>query len=117
MVAFGITRAPRVNAKRFGIFSPGTELRSNVCSWWASHPAEPINGNGITSAFGGVRFDPEKGWTFPKGAIHPPEKGPKLARFKLFPNELTEAHVLPFIPEGAKIDQKKTSGLAPLPRS
>ena len=87
-------------------------LRSNVIGWWASHPAEPINGNVITNAFGGVRFDPEKGWTFPKGAIHPPEKGPELARFKVFPNELTEAHILPFIPEAAKIDQKKDKRLS-----
>ncbi len=86
-------------------------LRSNVVGWWASHPAEPINGNVITNAFGGVRFDPEKGWSFPKGAIHPPEKGPELARFKVFPNELTEAHILPFIPDAAKIDQKKDKRL------
>jgi predicted AlkP superfamily phosphohydrolase/phosphomutase/tetratricopeptide (TPR) repeat protein len=87
-------------------------LRSNIVGWWASHPAEPIKGNVITNAFGGVRFDPEKGWTFPKGAIHPPEKGPELARFKVFPNELTEAHILPFIPEAAKIDQKKDKRLS-----
>jgi predicted AlkP superfamily phosphohydrolase/phosphomutase/Flp pilus assembly protein TadD len=87
-------------------------LRSNIVGWWASHPAEPIKGNVITNAFGGVRFDPEKGWTFPKGAIHPPEKGPELARFKVFPNELTEAHILPFIPDAAKIDQKKDKRLS-----
>ncbi|HEY1582889.1 MAG TPA: alkaline phosphatase family protein, partial [Chthoniobacterales bacterium] len=87
-------------------------LRSNVIGWWASHPAEPINGNVITNAFGGVRFDPEKGWTFPKGAIHPAEKGPALARYKVFPNELTEAHILPFIPSAATIDQKKDKRLS-----
>ncbi len=87
-------------------------LKSNVIGWWASHPAEPINGNVITNAFGGVRFDPEKGWTVPKGAIHPKERGSELARFKVFPNELTEAHILPFIPDAAKIDQKKDKRLS-----
>ncbi len=87
-------------------------LRSNIIGWWASHPAEPIKGNVITNAFGGVRFDPEKGWTFPRGAIHPAEKGAALARFKVFPNELTEAHILPFIPEAARIDQKKDKRLS-----
>jgi predicted AlkP superfamily phosphohydrolase/phosphomutase/tetratricopeptide (TPR) repeat protein len=87
-------------------------LRSNIVGWWASHPAEPINGTVVTNAFGGVRFDPEKGWTIPKGAIHPPEKGAKLARFKVFPNELTEAHILPFIPDAAKIDQEKDKRLS-----
>ena len=33
-------------------------LRSNVVGWWASHPAEPILGNVVTNAFGGVRVDP-----------------------------------------------------------
>jgi predicted AlkP superfamily phosphohydrolase/phosphomutase/tetratricopeptide (TPR) repeat protein len=87
-------------------------LRSNVIGWWASHPAEPINGTVVTNAFGGVKFDPEKGWTVPKGAIHPDERTAELARFKVFPNELTEAHILPFIPEAAKIDQKKDKRLS-----
>src|SRR6266481_862291 len=86
-------------------------LRSNVVGWWASHPAEPINGTVVTNAFGGVRFDPQKGWIVPKGAIHPQERGAELARFKVFPNELTEAHILPFIPDAANIDQKKDKRL------
>ena len=81
-------------------------LRSNVIGWWASHPAEPIKGNVITNAFGGVKFHPEKGWTAPRGAIHPGERVAELARFRIFPNEITEAHILPFIPNAAKIDQK-----------
>jgi len=87
-------------------------LRSNVIGWWASHPAEPITGTVVTNAFGGVRFDPEKGWTAPKGAVHPHERTAELARFKVFPNELTEAHILPFIPEAAQIDQKKDKRLS-----
>src|SRR5947208_7465927 len=86
-------------------------LMSNVVGWWASHPAEPINGTVVTNAFGGVRFDPQKGWIVPKGAIHPQERGAELARFKVFPNELTEAHILPFIPDAAKIDQQKDKRL------
>ncbi len=81
-------------------------LRSNVVGWWASHPAEPINGTVVTNAFGGVKFDPERGWAVPPGTIHPQEKGPSLARFKVFPSELAEAHILPFIPNAAKIDQQ-----------
>lgn len=81
-------------------------LRSNVVGWWASHPAEPINGVVVTNAFGGVRVDPDRGWTIPKGAVHPPELAGKLAPFKVFPGELTEAHILPFIPTAAQIDQQ-----------
>jgi predicted AlkP superfamily phosphohydrolase/phosphomutase/tetratricopeptide (TPR) repeat protein len=87
-------------------------LRSNVVGWWASHPAEPINGNVITNAFAGVKFDAERGWTFPAGAIHPAEKASFLARLKVFPSELTEAHILPFIPNAAQIDQQSDRGLS-----
>ncbi len=87
-------------------------LRSNVVGWWASHPAEPIKGTVVTNAFGGVKFDPEKGWKIPRGAVHPPERGSELARYKVFPNELTEAHILPFIPEAATIDQQKDKRLS-----
>lgn len=82
-------------------------LRSNIVGWWASHPAEPINGTVVTNAFGSTKLDPEKGWVIPTGTVHPAEKGGLLARFKVFPNELTQEHVLPFIPDAAKIDQKK----------
>ncbi len=82
-------------------------LRSNVVGWWANHPVEPIYGTVVTNAFGGVKFDPEHGWSIPAGTVHPPEKGPALARCRVFPNELTQEHILPFIPDAAKIDQKK----------
>ncbi|HEY4283366.1 MAG TPA: alkaline phosphatase family protein [Chthoniobacterales bacterium] len=83
-----------------------SNLRSNVVGWWASHPAEPIKGTVVTNAFAGVKFDPERGWKIPPGTVHPPEKGPLLARFRFFPTELTEEHILPFIPNAAKIDQR-----------
>ncbi|MEP6810923.1 MAG: alkaline phosphatase family protein, partial [Chthoniobacterales bacterium] len=84
-----------------------SKLRSTVVGWWASHPAEPIDGTVVTNAFSGVKFDPERGWAIPPGTVHPAEKAQSLARFKVFPSELTEAHILPFIPEAAKVDQKK----------
>lgn len=86
-------------------------LRSNVVGWWASHPAEPINGTVVTNAFGGVTFNPGKGWSIPKGTVHPHERGTELAQYRIFPNELTEAHLLPFVPDAAKIDQKKDKRL------
>ncbi|MGI8437573.1 MAG: alkaline phosphatase family protein [Chthoniobacterales bacterium] len=86
-------------------------LRSNVVGWWASHPAEPINGNIVTNAFAATRFDPEHGWRVPIGSIHPMAKGEMLASLKVFSAELTEAHILPFIPNAAKIDQQADTRL------
>ena len=87
-------------------------LRSNVVGWWASHPAEPINGTVVTNGFAGVKFDPTAGWSIPKGTVHPAEKGPALARFRVFPSELTHEHILPFIPEAGRIDQTRDQRLS-----
>lgn len=86
-------------------------LRSNVVGWWASHPAEPINGTVVTNAFNGVKFDAEKGWQFSKGTIHPADKAEFLAQFKVFPNELSHEHIFPFIPNADRIDQEKDARL------
>ena len=77
---------------------------------WAGGPVIPrksINGVVVTNAFGGVKFDPERGWIVPPGTVHPPELARKLAPFKIFPTELTAAHLLPFVPNAAEIDQEK----------
>ena len=87
-------------------------LRSNVVGWWASHPAEPVLGNVVTNAFSGVKVDPERGWMIPPGTVHPADRAGFLARFKVFPSELTEAHILPFIPDAAKIDQQSDRNLS-----
>ncbi|MGH8101267.1 MAG: alkaline phosphatase family protein, partial [Chthoniobacterales bacterium] len=89
-----------------------SKLRSNIVGWWASHPAEPILGNVVTNAFAGVKVDPERGWMIPPGTVHPRDKAGFLARFKVFPSELTEAHILPFIPNAAKVDQQSDRSLS-----
>lgn len=89
-------------------------IRSNVVNWWASHPAEKINGSIVSNAFQGVGFDPAKGWKISKGTIHPAEKEQAFAKFRVFEHELTEQHILPFIPGAAKIDQQKDKRLGSL---
>ncbi len=82
-------------------------LTSNIVGWWASHPAEPIKGTVVTNAFGGVKIDADGRWTIPAGTVHPPEKSNALARYKVFPHELTSEHILPFIPKASRVDQAK----------
>ena len=86
-------------------------IRSNVINWWASHPAEPINGCIVSNLFQGVRTDPESGWQITPGTIHPKEKEAHYAKFKFFPHEIGEEHILPFIPKAAQIDQKNDQRL------
>ena len=76
-----------------------------------------VHGNVVTNAFGGVKVGSGERLGIPKGQFIRPRGGPELARFKVFPNELTEAHILPFIPEAAKIDQQRQALSCRLPRS
>ncbi|HMO13009.1 MAG TPA: alkaline phosphatase family protein [Pirellulaceae bacterium] len=85
--------------------------RSNIINWWASHPAEPIHGCIVSNLFSGVKFHPETGWKIAKGTIHPERLEQPFAKFKFFPEELVEEHILPFIPNAANIDQTEDSRL------
>ena len=49
---------------------------------------------------------------FSQGGDPPAGEGPEAGPLQGFPNELTEANILPFIPEAAKIDQKKDKRLS-----
>ncbi len=82
-------------------------IRSNIINWWASHPAEKINGCVVSNLFNGVSLDPQKGWVITPGTIHPAEHEQDYAQFKVLHSEITQEHILPFIPKAAEIDQSK----------
>lgn len=89
----------------WNIFSQNN-IRSNVINWWASHPAEPVNGCVVSNLFNGVALDPGKGWIVMPGTVHPGDRAGRYAPCKFFPNEISEEHILPFIPNAANIDQE-----------
>jgi predicted AlkP superfamily phosphohydrolase/phosphomutase/tetratricopeptide (TPR) repeat protein len=89
-------------------------FRCNVVNWWASHPAEKINGCIVSNAFHGVRHDPATGWKVIDGTIHPADKAQTYAPNKVFSTELTAEQVLPFVPNAAKINQDDDNRLATL---
>ena len=78
--------------------------RSNVVGWWASHPAEPINGAIVTNMFNQVQREPLR---VPPGTIHPAGREEELGDLRVEPGELTSEDILPFIPKAAEIDQDK----------
>jgi predicted AlkP superfamily phosphohydrolase/phosphomutase/tetratricopeptide (TPR) repeat protein len=87
-------------------------MRCSVVNWWASHPAEPLRGTVVSNAFANVRKTPEGASSAPAGCIHPPEAAAHLARMKLFPAELGEEHLLPFVPRAGEVDQSTDHSLA-----
>lgn len=85
-------------------------MKSNVINWWASHPAEPINGCVVSNLFAGVKPGKD-GPVVPKDVVHPDELKKELGRFKVFANELTGEQIFPFIPNADKINQEEDSRL------
>lgn len=78
--------------------------RSNVVAWWASHPAEPIEGAIVTNMFNQVQRNPLR---VPPGTVHPCERTDELGDLRVEPHELTAEDILPFMPRAAEIDQEK----------
>ena len=82
--------------------------KSNVIGWWPSFPPEPINGVVVSDKFQKANRNPKKRNPLPKGAIHPESFTSEIEDLRLFPDEITEAHILPFIPEAHKIDLEES---------
>ncbi|WP_428387011.1 alkaline phosphatase family protein [Mucisphaera sp.] len=87
---------------------------SAVCSWFASHPAEPIRGSIVTDQYARLlavldhEIDPGP------GTFHPPELGEKLNPYRVDPRMLDAQALLPFIPAAAEIDQDNDDRLMTL---
>ena len=92
-------------------------LRSNVISWYASHPAEPIDGVIVSEHFARVEKDPAgKIPTMPAGAVHPPRLASVLDEFRVIPDEIGPYHLAPFVPTLGKIPPEQTSPVTGLRR-
>ncbi len=80
-------------------------LRSGVVNWYASHPAEPINGTIFTNRFPSavdaqaqlIPLDPK--------AIHPPELFATAEDLQIHPHSLSAEQMLPFFPGRKPEDQ------------
>jgi len=89
-------------------------FKTNVVGWWPSHPAEPINGISISNFYQRATVEYGKEWPIAPGGVHPKSKEEIFKELRVHPAELTEAHILPFVPGAAKIDQEKDKRLSSL---
>jgi len=81
--------------------------KSNVLGWWPSHPAEPISGVMVSDMFHKIAGALDKPWPLAPGAVHPARLADDLAQYRIHPQELTDAHIGPFVPEFGRVDQDK----------
>jgi predicted AlkP superfamily phosphohydrolase/phosphomutase/tetratricopeptide (TPR) repeat protein len=87
--------------------------KSNIVGWWPSFPAEPINGVIVSDRYQKVKKDPKEKTPLVQNTIHPKSFVKELRNLRMFPYEVTDAHILPFIPNAGLIDQEKDKGLNP----
>ena len=88
--------------------------KSHLVAWWPSHPAEPINGVSVSNQFQRAHGSIDKAWPVLRGMVHPASLADTFGKLRIHPDELTEAHILPFIPQAAKIDQEKDRSIGTL---
>ena len=74
-------------------------LHSHVFSWFASHPAEAVNGVCVSNLFAHAPEDwKSPDWPLPAGAVHPARLEEILGDLRVHPTEITGAHLRPFFP-------------------
>ncbi len=105
-----VTASSRKSRALWNIFH-NQGLKSNLVGWWPSYPAEPINGVVISDKFQKVNPDPAKQLPIGDDVIYPKELVSEYKDLRMFPWELTEQHILPFIPEAHKINQEEDKKL------
>ncbi|MBN1950917.1 MAG: alkaline phosphatase family protein [Bacteroidales bacterium] len=82
-------------------------LKSHVLGWWPSNPVEPINGIMLSNHFAHSKGKLRQPWPLMPGSVHPQVLEEFFAELRVHPMELTDQHLLPFVPDAARIDQTR----------
>src|ERR1044072_8586297 len=82
-------------------------FKTHCVGWWPGHPAEPLNVISVSNFFVPGKANADAGKDVSEFAVHPPEFRETLSELRVDPSEITAAHILPFAPKAAKIDQEK----------
>ncbi|MBS0660305.1 MAG: alkaline phosphatase family protein [Verrucomicrobia bacterium] len=100
-----VTSTSRRTKALWNILQQALGWRSHVVGWWASHPAEPLDGIVVSDRLSRARELPDGTWTVPPHTVHPAARAAEFAELRMRPEEVTEELILPFIPRAAEIDQ------------
>src|SRR4051794_30933964 len=100
-----VTSSSRKSKALWNILSQ-SGLRSVAINWFASHPAEPINGTIIDNLFTTVAGPDGSRLPLDKTSVHPPEAFDLVDSFRVHPGEINVQQLLPFFPEKRPTDEK-----------
>lgn len=84
--------------------------KTHVVGWWPTYPVEPINGIMLSDNFASCNQPPNQ-WKLRDKTVHPENLSQFFNAFRIHPAELTQEHLLPFVPKADKIDQSKDKRL------
>lgn len=79
-------------------------LRSNIVNWFASYPAEPINGAMVANAYADARPNKQGELGMPVDAVHPKELFDELIELHVRGREISPDDIRPLIPQIDEID-------------
>lgn len=91
-------------------------LTTNVINWWPSHPAEKVNGVYVSNHFHKSAPATGEPWPLDNSCTWPPEWEDRLKDLRVYPGELTLAHIAPFVPEAHRLNPEKEPVLSSLVR-
>jgi len=82
-------------------------LRTNVTSWFGSHPAEPIRGACVSDAYARAFPRKDEPWPLLPGTVWPERLSEPLADLRLRPSEIDGDIIRMFVDRAAEIDYSK----------
>lgn len=89
-------------------------LTTHVVGWYASHPAEPIQGSVVSNLLSeGEPPDPATAWPVPDGVVHPSARAAALAPLRVHRRAIPEALLNALVPAGteARRDRERMDAL------
>ena len=91
--------------------------KAHVVGWYASHPAEPINGVCVSNQFADpIDLERPQPWPLPAGSVHPPDLRDAIAALRVHPREMLWSDLAPLIPKLHEIDTTADNRPATLAR-
>lgn len=82
-------------------------FKTHQVGWFASHPAEPINGISVSDHFQVATAPVNEPWPMAAGTVHPESLAETFAKLRMHPGQVTADMLLPFIPRLNEIDLEK----------
>lgn len=89
-------------------------LKVHTLGWFASHPAEPINGICVSDLFAKPLGLIDKGWPMLPGSVHPAERTLDFLDLRIHPQEISLEQLEYFVPRAKSIDQSADRNLSSL---